>query len=183
MSEVPILSRPVHVSDIGEDGLVVTIEATPAERDALAADYDLRAVRELNAEVRLLMAGKAGVRAEGHLHANIVQTCVVSLVPVDQAIDEDFSIRFSPANETAPTAKSGAEIHLDPADLDPPEPLTGPTIDLGPIVTEQFVLAIDPYPRAPGAELPPEAADPASEAATSPFAALAGLRRRPGGSR
>jgi uncharacterized metal-binding protein YceD (DUF177 family) len=183
MTGAPLLSRPVHVSDIGEDGLVVTIEASPAEREALAAAYELRAVRDLRAEIRLAMTGRAGVLAEGHLHADIVQTCVVSLVPVDQAIDEDFSVRFSQKGETTSAVKSGGEIHLDPADLDPPEPLTGPTIDLGPIVAEHFVLAIDPYPRAPGAELPPEAADPEGEAAASPFAALAGLRRRPGGSR
>jgi hypothetical protein len=57
--------------------------------------------------------------------------------------------------------------------------------DLGEAVAEQLALALDPYPRAPGAELPAEAAEAGSEEGeatapgpAAPFAALAGLRRR-----
>jgi hypothetical protein len=41
---------------------------------------------------------------------------------------------------------------IDPL-ADEPEPLEGDRIDLGEIVAEELALAIDPYPRAPGAEL------------------------------
>jgi hypothetical protein len=97
-------------------------------------------------------------------------------VPVDQKIDEDFAVRFArgPVADTPP--KAGAEVHLDVDAADPPEILTGSTIDLGPLVVEYFVLGIDPYPRAPGAALPPEAADPDGPEDASPFAALAALK-------
>jgi uncharacterized metal-binding protein YceD (DUF177 family) len=175
VNPAPLLTRPVHLSEIGADGLVVTIEANAAERKALAASLDLQDVKALTAVVKLSATGRTGVLAEGHVHADIVQTCVVSLVPVDQAIDEDFDVRFTERAEDEP-ARPGVEIQLDPGDLDPPEVLAGSTIDVGVIATEQFVLAIDPYPRAPGAELPPEASDPEGESGDSPFAALARLR-------
>jgi len=69
-----------------------------------------------------------------------------------------------------------AEMMIDSGELDPPDLLSGPTIDLGAIAVEHFLLAIDPYPRAPGAELPAEAADPSPDSSDSPFAALARLR-------
>ena len=84
--------------------------------------------------------------------ADIVQTCVVSLVPVDQHIDETFQVRF--VRDPGKLPKVGAEVVVDPAAPDPPELLTGPTIDVGEIAEEYFVLAIDPYPHAPGATLP-----------------------------
>jgi hypothetical protein len=58
--------------------------------------------------------------------------------------------------------------------------LTGPTLDLGPIVMEHFVLAIDPYPRAPGAELP-DGGEGAADSPDSPFAVLARLKEKPRG--
>ena len=43
---------------------------------------------------------------------------------------------------------------IDPDASDPPELLAGPALDLGAIAVEHFLLAVDLYPRAPGAELP-----------------------------
>ncbi len=74
---------------------------------------------------------------------------------------------------------AGAELHVDPEADDPPELLEGSSIDLGTLALEYFVLAIDPYPRAPGAELLAEAADPPESESDSPFAALAALQRKP----
>jgi hypothetical protein len=76
-----------------------------------------------------------------------------------------------------PKLKPHVEVVVDPSAPDPPEVLTGPTLDVGAVVEEAFVLAIDPYPRAPGAALPREAVDPAG-GPESPFAALATLKTR-----
>ena len=52
------------------------------------------------------------------------------------------------------------------------------TIDLGAIATEFLILAIDPYPRKPGAVFQsPSAGEPAAH----PFAALAALKKGQGG--
>ena len=66
------------------------------------------------------------------------------------------------------------EVVIDPEADDPPEPLGDGLVDVGEIVTQQLALALDPYPRAPGSELPAEAA-PATPA-ESPFRALAALK-------
>ncbi len=61
---------------------------------------------------------------------------------------------------------------------DQPEPLIGGMLDLGAIATEFLILGIDPYPRKAGVEFaPPKVEDDAPH----PFAALAALKKRPGG--
>ena len=59
---------------------------------------------------------------------------------------------------------------------DPPEPIENGMIDLGRLATDVLYLAIDPYPRKPGAVFEPEvtAADPEDH----PFAALKGAAAR-----
>jgi len=155
----------------------VEVEASAAERKRLAEAYDLREVKSLTASVTLEPVG-GGVAVEGRILADIVQTCVVSLVPVDEHIDEPFAVRFVRDQNRLP--KPGSEIVIDPAADDPPEPLESNSIDIGALVEEYFALAINPYPRAPGAELPADYSGVNDSAQQSPFAALAKLSK-PGG--
>ncbi len=171
-----IIVRKLPLTDL--PAKPVEVEATAAEKQRLAEAYDLREVKSLAASVTLEPIG-GGVAVEGRIVADIVQTCVVSLVPVDEHIDEPFAVRFVRDPNQLP--KAGSEIVVDPAADDPPEPLDGPSIDVGALVEEYFALAINPYPRAPGAELPAEYAGSDDERARqSPFAALAGLAKPPG---
>jgi uncharacterized metal-binding protein YceD (DUF177 family) len=153
----------------------VTITASEAERQALADEFGLQAVKGLVARLEVKPAS-GGVSVDGHVSADIVQTCVVSLVPVDEHIEETFTVRF--VRDAMRPAQTEEEILLDAAVADPPDLLDGPTLDLGALAEEYFALAINPYPRAPGAELPPEAADP-DDAEQSPFAVLANLAKNP----
>jgi hypothetical protein len=182
MIDATLFSRPVDLAEIPDLGTSRTVDASPEERRAIADAYGLREVRTLTGEARFTPVGRTGYLVEGRVRADIVQTCVVSLVPVDQSIDEPFSVRFSrdAADRIAAQAHPGAEIELNLAAGEPPEPLSGSSIDLGQVVLEHFVLAIDPYPRAPGAQLPPEAAASLDAEEISPFAALAQLRRGTG---
>jgi uncharacterized metal-binding protein YceD (DUF177 family) len=170
-----ILNRPVSLSDV-RGGIDLEVESSADERRALAAEYDLLGVHALKATATLTPTAD-GVAVGGRLTADIVQACVVTLDPVAQHIDEPFSVRFvrpgSPELEAL--MKPHAEIVVDPAAEDPPEVLEGPTLDLGAVVEEAFVLAIDPYPRAPGAVLPAESAGTGDDPA-SPFAVLARLK-------
>jgi uncharacterized metal-binding protein YceD (DUF177 family) len=181
MSEVPSLSRPVDISRIDAAGTVERIEATEDERAALAAALGIVAIDKLAAEVTLVRDQRGLIRVDGRITADVVQNCVVSLVPVAQAIDETISLRFAEEGSSAAPAppKPAAEIRVDPGEEDPAEVLTGATIDLGPIVVEHLILAIDPYPRAPGAALPDNPAEDLPGPGDSPFAVLAGLARTP----
>jgi uncharacterized metal-binding protein YceD (DUF177 family) len=166
-----IVVRNVPVAEL--PAKPVEVEATAREKRRLADAYDLREVKSLTASVTLEPIS-GGVAVEGHILADIVQTCVVSLVPVDEHIDEPFAVRFVRDPNRIP--KPGTEIVVDPASEDPPELLEGPSVDIGALVEEYFALAINPYPRAPGAELPAEyAGDDLPSEEKSPFAALAAL--------
>ena len=177
MSATSILSRPVVVASIGAAGLDLDFSASEEERAALAAAYDLAAVTHLSARTTLRTDDKRAVLAAGRVAADIAQTCVVTLVQVAQHIDEPFSVRFlAPDSPDIPEPpKPGAEVVIDLDQPEPPEILTGPAIDVGALVEEHFVLAIDPYPRAPDAKLPAEAAGSPQTDGDSPFATLAGF--------
>jgi uncharacterized metal-binding protein YceD (DUF177 family) len=171
MTEASILHSIVSVTDLPAEPVAVT--AGENERKALADAYDLLAVNALTATVELRPLPGGGVAVDCHVLADIVQTCVVSLVPVDEHIDQDFSIRYVRDPDRLP--KPGEEIVVDP-DADDLELLEGQTIDVGALVEEYFALAINPYPRAPGAELPADI-DDGDSGKESPFAVLAALAK------
>ena len=167
----PEFSRPVAVAGI-EAGRAasVAIEASSAEREALAARLRIPGLLRLACRFTLRPEpgkGEQGrIVAEGRLEARVAQTCVVSLEPFEADVVEDFVIHFT------------AGSLPDEADDDPlaPDevPYDGTTIDLGEAAAEQLALALDPFPRRPGAVLP---ADDAGDGPANPFAALAGLKR------
>jgi uncharacterized metal-binding protein YceD (DUF177 family) len=180
MIDLPLLPRPVDVAAIGATPRLRRIETTGKERAAIAEALNLVELPALGAGLELRRDGRGRIHVEGRVVADIVQSCVVSLEPVPQHIDEPIAMVFVEAGDVDAGARPGAEIRIDPASEDPPEPLAGSTLDLGPIVMEHFVLAIDPYPRAPGAEIA-ETGEGASDSPESPFAILAGLREKPRG--
>ncbi|MBV9530697.1 MAG: DUF177 domain-containing protein, partial [Bradyrhizobium sp.] len=105
------------------------------------------------------------------------QTCVVTLDPIENDIDEEIDLIFAPEEQiTRPTEGVGEEG--DGSELfEMPEPIVNGMIDLGRLATDVLYLAIDPYPRKPGAVFEPRiaAADPEDR----PFAALRALRVDP----
>ena len=158
----PELHRPVPADRVGAAGLDVTVEANAAECAALARRLRLPDVLALRCVFRLTRLTAACILAHGHLQARVVQTCVVSLDDFAAEIDERFHVRFVPAGQESDDPDPEADDEIGYA---------GGMLDLGEAAAEQLALALDPYPRAPGAELP----EIEAEADENPFAAL---RRR-----
>ena len=156
--------RPLALEQIGPDGFDISVDADAAECAALAVRMHLPAIQSLSCRFHLRPGTAGTLHATGSLNARITQTCIVSLDDFPSGIAEDFAVRFVPA---------GTEDE-DP-DIDSPDeiPFTGPMIDLGEAAAEQLALALDPYPRKPGAILDADAAAPLE----NPFARLAALRR------
>ena len=169
-------SVPVAVEDIPDTGLHMEIEAPAAACAGVAA---LAAVRELPrlAAVFDLTRQGAGVHVSGRVSALVGQICVVSLEPMESAIEEAVDVSFAPA--AAAEGLAVAESHQVIADdEEPPEPLIGGKVDLGALATEFLLLGVDPYPRKPSAEFaPPKVEDRGDK----PFAALESLKKRLGG--
>src|SRR6516162_10161314 len=130
-------SVPVAVEDISETGLHAEIDAHDTVRAELAMLAGLRELSRLSAVFDLARRG-AGVRVTGNVSARVGQTCVVTLEPVENDIDELVDLTFSPTAGSDVQAKDGE---------DPPEPLIGNELDVGAIATEFLLLGIDPYPQ------------------------------------
>ena len=174
MTEGRLLSRMARVDALPHEGQTVTIEATSAEREALAAFLKLPAIAVLTATLRVEPWGRGGARVTGAVRGELTQTCVVSLEPFPATVDEAVDVRFAPeaAVESRPPAKETVLL----ADEDEPDPVIDGKIDLGALAAEFFALGLDPYPRKPGATF--EQGEE-SAPADSPFSALAD-RAKPG---
>jgi len=170
----PEFARPVDLTRISESGAQMTVEASPAERAALARRFGLPGIDSLRAELELKrIRGGAAVRLTGRLTADVTQSCVVTLEPVRQHVDDAFEILYSD-EVTDEQSAIGADIAW-------PEPLPDGALDVGEAVAEQLSLALDPYPRAPGVAL--EKQWTGEGGAAKPFAALDKLRKPPDSSR
>ena len=169
----------VGVSDVLERRRTVEFAANADQREEIAAFYCLPSVGHFAFEAELESLDGRTLRLRGRVSAQIVQTCVVSLEPVEQAIDEPFTVAFLLGRAEARAGDDPAVL-VDPDGDDPPEPLSGGELDVGAIALEHFALAIDPYPRRPdAAELAPSASaggGEASETEDSPFAVLRTLK-------
>ena len=159
----PEVHRPVALDRIGPQGHAVLVEARPAELPAIAARLGVPAVHALRCAFRLRRAGGGVIEAEGDLSASLTQTCVVSLEDFQDLLHDCFTVHFVPAGTEDDNPDPAAPDQL---------PFEGGAVDLGEAAVEQLALALDPYPRKPGATLPTDAEDGPS----GPFAVLARLR-------
>jgi uncharacterized metal-binding protein YceD (DUF177 family) len=166
----PEFSRPVDARHLPERPL--RLEATGAEREALARRFAIEAIDRLEAEVALDREGGA-VTANGRIEADIVQACAVAGEPFPTRIAEAIALRFVPE---AAAHRPDEEIELDAGDCDEIA-YPGNQFDLGEAIAQSLALAIDPYATGPDADRVRREAGLGDEAATGPFAALAALRK------
>jgi len=169
----PELSRPFHVAELAEDPeQKVEITATEAERNALAARYSLLSLESLEAQLTVRSDVAGEIIVEGHLQAEVVRECVVTLEPVAEAVAAPFEQRY-----TLRSVDPVADLEMGPDDIEPPEPVIGDIIDLGELVAQYLSLSLNPYPRAPGADAQSDQYR-ADAQRDGPFAVLAKLREQ-----
>lgn len=168
------LDALVRVDKIPAAGREVTIETDAAQRDLIAERLKVSEVLDFSAHLTATRF-RGGIRAQGRVSGTIVQPCVVTGDPVTQQIDEPIDRIFLPGQDAASEATAGAEIFVNLEDDDLPDYFEGEDIDLADLVLEIFALAIDLYPRKPGAEVLETLGDDPAE--LSPFAALKALKK------
>jgi hypothetical protein len=164
-------SVPVLVADIPETGMRINPKPDEAARSAIAKAAGLIDLPRLECAFDLSHYGNGGVHVLGWVSATVGQTCVVTLEPMQNEVEEDIDLIFTTA-AGASVAVGGGSV---PASDDAPEPLQNGIVDVGAIATEFLMLGIDPYPRRPGAEL--ELPKNADEPGDRPFSALAALKK------
>jgi hypothetical protein len=163
--DAPPFSRPVPVASLPQEGLDVTVEASPKECAAIARALDLPAVHALGGRFRL-KGSELRVAVTGRVTASVARICVVSLDEFDSAVEEEVEVEFAEGADPAHAAGDG--------ERDPPDPIVDGRIDLGALAAEFLALGLDPHPRKPGASFAPDW----GEEGASPFADLARLAPR-----
>lgn len=164
----PEFSRPVRVDAIGEGDRNETIEASAAERAALACRFGLLGIERLSGHF-VLRREAAGIAVTGRVTAAATQACSITGEPLPAMVDEEARLRF------VDDLGAGEEVELDDAEIDV-LPLEGAAIDLGEVAAETLALSLDPFPRGPNAEAALKESGVLSEGEAGPFGALAGLK-------
>ncbi len=162
--------QSVCVSQLGKTGLRRALQADEPVRTRIARALGLNALASLEANLRVT-PWLDGVEIEGDWRAVVGQTCGVTLEPFQTELLGHLHRRAAPEGSPALGEPAG-EIDVDPEAEDPPDRLDGDQVNLGAYVLEDLSLAIDPFPKKPGATF--EA--PASKGEPSPFAVLAKLK-------
>jgi hypothetical protein len=134
----------------------------------------LRSVLSASASLDLTPVAGNRVRVVGRIRARVGQTCVVTLDPVDNEVDEAIDLIFAPASQIPEMSDLVDESGETTEIPDPPEPIEHGIIDLGRLATDALFLGLDPYPRKADAVFEPivEPDDPDEH----PFAALKALK-------
>ena len=166
----------VRLDEIGEAGRHFALETDKSTRGALAKPAGVDSVEKLAAVFDLTRRGRNGLRVSGRVSGTVQQTCVVTLEPVTNEVDEAVDVEFVPAREGVEGREGGEDELVLTQSAEERESLLDGTVDLGALATEFLILGVDPYPRKPGAafDLPKAEAD----AGAHPFAALAALQKK-----
>lgn len=165
----------IPVAKIPETGLAQELKASEAQLREMASLAGVREIRDALASLEMIPISGERVHVGGRVTAIVEQTCVVTLDPVENILDEQIDVTFAPASQIPTTTRVVTKDEGEGAEIpDPPEPIVNGAIDIGQLAAEHLMLGIDPYPRKPGAvfESQAEPADPDDH----PFAALKALK-------
>ncbi len=156
-------SHRLPLAHVPAGGQHLRLLAGAEERAALAGRFGLLTLHSLVAELRLNPDEDGAILVSGEMMAELDQACGITLVPIRQSVREPVAWRL------LPEGMEPSDGEDDPDDIETEQGAA----DLGEALAQQLSLAIDPYPRAPGAEMPDE---PDETAAHSPFAKLSRLK-------
>jgi uncharacterized metal-binding protein YceD (DUF177 family) len=172
-ASAPEFSRVFPVDKLRDHPVMEKIEAEEKERAALTKRLNLADLKKLTANMQLqrVTAGDM-VEVSGTVNARVVQNCVVTLEPFETDIEEGFKAYFA----RKPTKHEETDLPVEDEKAPETIPANG-EIDLGELAAQHLSLALDPYPRKPGAEFKlgnEGAGEP--EGKPNPFAVLADYR-------
>lgn len=146
----------VVTRDVPDRGLKIAHSADENERAVLASVGEVESVEEFVLKYTLKSArgqssnqsSNQSYKLAGTISARITQACVLTLDPVTSEIEEDFACRFGTPPRDA--VKPGEDKPI--LEVEDWEPFENGRLEIGRIVAETFVAAIDPFPRRDGAE-------------------------------
>jgi len=175
MSDLPPpIERLYDLNRLSEAGYETTIAAGPEDRERLAAWADVSGINKFEGRVFLRRTSATRFAYTAHLEVDLVQACTVTLEPVSSSISMDFTRSLHLVPHVKKMVDYSGELSPAAGDDEVPEEIDSARYDLAGPLLEEFSLAIDPYPRAPGVAF--DAPEDAEEPPESPFAVLGKLK-------
>jgi uncharacterized metal-binding protein YceD (DUF177 family) len=171
-SPKPPLSHKISIASLPRMGQRIVIKTSELIRKQIADQLELPSIQMLEAQFHIVPSRSGLVRVTGEVKAKLEQVCIVSLEAFPFEINETVDLRFVEADKLEKPTK--AEIERTLEDEDPPDPIYDGAIELGELAVEFVALALEPFPRKPGVELPVQTNSTREE---SPFAVLAALKK------
>lgn len=173
-------SRPLPLSEIGDDPLEVEIEADAEECRAVATLLGVKEIKFLTAKLTVSRWLGDGVALRGDVHTSYVRECVVTLEHFQSDETCQLNVRYAPPGKIDFEIGEEGEVIVDAEAEDEPEPLVGNAVDLGEAVVQHLALTLDPYPRKPGVAFhwQDESKEGPAYGSEGPFADLAKLMKK-----
>lgn len=149
-------AHPINADDAGSVLERITLTPPEGAMPALAGYIGVDSLNALSSDL-ILKRQKGGlvVYIKGHIKAEVGQTCVVTLEPLKNIIEDSFeawyadpdqAISFQKALQKKDLQRQHGEAPIV-AEEDDPEPIENGIIDLANVVIQFLSLAIDHYPQ------------------------------------
>lgn len=173
----PLPSQPYRSATLGSRKPTrFTFAPEAQDRKAIATALGLLDLPKMYVKGEILPVGRHDYTVKADLTASVVQSCIISLVPVTTQLRDQIERRYI-RDYQEPEADE-MEILAD----DDSEPLPE-VIDVAAIAIEALTLALPLYPRAPGAALgeavfADPGVEPLKDVELKPFAGLAALAEK-----
>jgi hypothetical protein len=171
--ELPF-KREFNLGSINRDGADIVLDVSADDRERIAAWAGITAVASFIASIHLKKQSATRFSLQAELVASVEQACVVTLAPVRSTIEIPIH-RELHLTQTRRHLKN-IELNEGAGDDEVPDEIETLHYDLAEPLLEEFALALDPYPRAPGVEFAAPAEDEPKPA--SPFAVLKNLGKQ-----
>ena len=160
----------IETREVGGESRTIDRTATAEELSALAAALEVPAVRALKVAGAVRRLSRDRFAIEGVLEARLLQTCVVTLEPLETEVRDEIEVELWPRETLEADERGGRDFATSG-----PEPYEAESLPLGGLVVEHLAAAMDPFPRKEGVAV--DWAERADEgAAANPFAVLAKLK-------
>ena len=154
-------TRKIDVRTIDENGPKISFKATEAERKSLAERFDVPCIHKL--EVNGIFGYDDLITFDGEMIVSAQRECVVTLKPLIEETITDIHLLFS---ENAKDTDNPEEDIL---------PIHKGKIDLFEVFSEEFGLALNPFPKSVNTYL--DYQDKEEVKKENPFAALNVLKK------
>ncbi len=155
----PQWSVMADAHNLGAEVTSRTIEASDEEHGFVKNRLELDDIKNLKAELSFEKVNGYVVHVSGQVQADVTQTCVVTLEPIETHVTEEIDAYFADPAEVVgfDKVKKQKELETEEGEIpildekDDPEPLIDGKIDLGDLAVQFLSLGIDPYPHKEGA--------------------------------